>query len=386
LNRRLMTDMAETIADFHQRAEIEKNFGGFSGMKAIIDGNKQTFADYGEGVVTAEKLAQLNEATAAALGAAHEVLDQRREGGFVRQCHGDLHLRNIVMIDGKPTLFDAIEFNDAISNIDVFYDLAFLMMDLDHLGLRRLANITFNRYLDVTCDLAGLPVLPLFLSVRAAIRAHVSTAMVKTVSDAGAKTGLIKDAGDYLEMAIDYLSPPPPRLVAVGGLSGSGKSRMGRELAPYLGAAPGARVARSDVLRKRLVGTGPLVRLGPEGYSREMTDKTYGEVYTQARRALAAGHSVITDAVFAKPDQRAAIQAVADEVGAPFDGLWLEAPEAVMADRVTRRQDNASDADAEILRQQLAYDIGPMEWTRVDSSGSRESTLDKGLRALNLAT
>ena len=372
---------------FHAAAEPARDFGGREGMQAIITGNREVFAEFGPGVVDGDKPARLFDATMAALEKVSGLLDTRREEGFVRRCHGDLHLRNVVMIADRPVLFDAIEFNDAISHIDVLYDFAFLLMDLDHRGLRRLANIAFNSYLDVTGDVAGLPALPLFLSVRAAIRAHVAAAMVRTVEEKKAAADELRaEARAYLDMALEYLAPPPPRLVAVGGLSGSGKSRLARELAPYLGAAPGARVARSDVLRKRLQGAGPLERLGPQGYTAEMTEKTYRAVFEEARKTLEAGHSAIADAVFAKPRQRTAAERLAGDLSVPFDGLWLEAPEDVMTERVESRKDNASDADAEIVRRQLTYDLGPINWRVIDSSASRKETLAGGLRILGLNT
>ncbi|MAE44238.1 MAG: hypothetical protein CMF63_04510, partial [Magnetovibrio sp.] len=173
-------------------------------------------------------------------------------------------------------------------------------------------------------------------------------------------------------------------VVAVGGLSGSGKSRLGRELAPCMGAPPGARLARSDVLRKRLAGVPLLARLGAEGYSEEMTGRTYRELYEEARTALDAGYSVVADAVFAKLEQRQAIEAVAAEARVPFQGIWLEAPREIMEQRIRDRRQNVSDATAEVVRQQLAYDLGPLTWPRIDSSGPREDTLSQGLRLLAL--
>ncbi len=386
LDRRLMGEIAENIAAFHATAAPARNFGGRDGMAAIIAGNREVFAEFGPGVVDGDKSARLFDNTMAALDSVSGLLDSRREEGFVRRCHGDLHLRNIVVIAGRPVLFDAIEFNDAISHIDVLYDLAFLLMDLDHRGLRRLANITFNRYLDVTGDVAGLPTLPLFMSVRAAIRAHVAAAMLRTVAKKkSAADELRRQACAYLDMALAYLAPPPPGMLAVGGLSGSGKSRMARELAPYMGAAPGARVARSDVLRKRLLGVRPLERLGPQGYTVEMTEKTYRAVFEDATIALESGYSAIADAVFAKPLERTAARRLAGDLGVPFDGLWLEAPQEIMMERVGSRKDNASDADAKILRRQLTYDLGHIEWRVIDSSGSRKETLARGLRILGLS-
>ena len=332
--------------------------------------------------------ATLTRRSKEALAKLAHVLDRRRDRGRVRHCHGDLHLRNICLVDGRPTLFDGIEFNMAFATIDVLYDLAFLLMDLDHRGLRRLASIVFNRYLDVTGDGAeeagGLRVTALFLSMRAAIRAHVDAAQAASLEDRDKARSRAEEARDYMRRAIDYLDPTPPRLIAVGGLSGSGKSRLARELAPFLGAAPGARVARTDAIRKRLAGVGLNERLGGDGYAQAMTERTYRAMAAEAAEALAAGQSAIADAVFASPDERLAIADVARAAGVPFQGLWLEAAPEVMAERVRKRRRNVSDADVAVLEKQLAYDLGAIEWRRIDSSGPREETLKTGLAALGL--
>jgi uncharacterized protein len=385
LKRYLMGELAEAIASFHMAAEVLPQVDNRKGLETTIVGNAASFAEFGNGVFEIDEVERLTAAQLSALhDAAGESVKARRKGGLVRHCHGDLHLGNICLIDGDPTLFDAIEFNETFANIDVLYDLAFLLMDLDHRGLRRLANIVMNRYLDITDDTDGLGCLPLFLSMRAAIRAHVGATTAFHQSGAVEKERLAIDARNYLDLAGDYLTPLKPRLVAVGGLSGSGKSRLGRELASFIGAAPGARIARSDVLRKRIAGIDPLTRLSVEGYSPEMTRRTYEAVYEESRRALATGHSVIADAVFAKPEERLAIADVAREMNVPFDGLWLEAPQDVMEARVTKRKNNPSDADAAVVRLQQSYDIGNLEWTRIDSSGPKSVTLENGLKTLGL--
>ena len=384
LDRHLMADLAQSIADFHGAAEVIPDNGGKAGLGRHILGNEKTFAECPEGVFDPVKIAALEEKTRSWLDRCGPVLEARRRLGKVRRCHGDLHLRNIVMLEGRPALFDAIEFWDAIAEIDTFFDLAFLLMDLDHRGLRRHACLLMNGYLDLTADGSGLEALPLFLSVRAAIRAHVSATTAGTIEDGQETASLIEEARGYLEKALSYLEPPAPRLVAVGGLSGSGKSRMGRELAPSFGATPGARVVRTDVIRKRLCGVHPLTRLSQDGYSPEMTEQTYRVFSEGALNILKAGHSVIADAVFARPDQRDAIERVAQEAGVPFNGLWLEAPPGVMKQRANARRGNASDADAGVVAMQLGYDLGEIRWNRVDSSGPREDTLRKGLILLGI--
>jgi len=386
LRRAVMEDLADAIADFHAAAEPRADGGGHRGMAMIVGSNADCFEQSGEGVLDSEATAELTRRTTAVLDAARPVLERRRRSGRVRHCHGDLHLRNICMVAGRPTLFDAIEFSDDFSTIDVLYDLAFLLMDLEHRGHRRLANVVFNRYLDVTGEGAeeagGLRVLALFLSVRAAIRAHVDAAQAAALSDPSRARRRAAEAGEYLAMARDYLTPRPPVLVAVGGLSGSGKSRMARELAPRLGAAPGARVARSDAIRKRLAGAALTARLDEAHYGHAMTERTFDALYAEAAEAIAAGQSVVADAVFARPGQRDAVAGVAEAAGVPFIGLWLEAPAEVMARRVTTRTRNVSDADAAVLERQLAYDLGEITWRRIDSSGDRDATLAAGLAAV----
>ncbi len=179
----------------------------------------------------------------------------RGAAGFTRRCHGDLHLRNIVLIDGEPTLFDAIEFSDDVASGDVLYDLAFLLMDLEQRELRPAANRLINRYLgpEPPEALGGLAALPLFMSLRAAIRAKVEAAGAERMEGAQRDEAL-KLARRYFDSAARFLAYVPPRLVAVGGLSGAGKSALAAALAPQLGRAPGALLLRSDVERKAMFG------------------------------------------------------------------------------------------------------------------------------------
>ncbi len=192
-----------------------------------------------------------------ALAALSPLLQARARGGYVRHCHGDLHLRNIVEIDGKPVLFDAIEFDDALATIDVLYDLAFLLMDLCKRGLLAHANSVLNAYLDKegsSFNLLGLAALPLFLSMRAMIRAKVELLRAGKAAKGEAEAARL-EARAYVELARDFLKAPRrPRLIAIGGLSGSGKSAVARAIAPHVGACPGAVHVRSDVERKRLFG------------------------------------------------------------------------------------------------------------------------------------
>ncbi|TVR98259.1 MAG: hypothetical protein EA406_07670 [Rhodospirillales bacterium] len=385
LDRYAMEDLADAIARFHRDARQVNDAGGRGAIARIIESNTRCFAETATGLLDAGKIRTLAEASWRALAGTEQLLEERRAAGLVRHCHGDLHLRNIFLHKGQATLFDAIEFSAELADIDVLYDIAFLVMDLDHRSLRDIGSILLNRYLDDTGDAGGLGAMPLFLSLRAAIRSHVLTASLAPHPDRADAAEVVTEAASYLDRALDYLQPVPPRLIAIGGLSGSGKSRMARWLSPHLGTAPGARVVRTDSTRKRLAGIPLGQRLGPGGYSKRMTERTYRAVYDECRRVLATGQSVIADAVFADPEEREAIGRVAAEAGVPFHGVWLEASPEVMQERVTRRTRNVSDANAWVVRLQLQHDLGPMTWTRLDTSGTKDQNVRAGLKLLKLA-
>ena len=385
LDRFAMQNLADVVARFHQDTERRPSAGGAAGLGLVLDSNRLCFAESDPRLLDHTRTEHLVSRARRAFEEIAPLLDRRRDEGWVRHCHGDLHLRNIVVRDGRAVLFDAIEFDPTFADIDVLYDLAFLVMDLEFRGLRGLASILLNRYLDNTGDAGGLPALPLFLSTRAAIRAHVDAFSAASQSDPGVAAELAGAARRYLDLALAYLVPERPRLIAIGGLSGSGKSKLARELAPLLGPAPGARVTRTDATRKRLAGVALGTRLGARDYSREMSRRTYEAVYDEARSALAAGRSVIADAVFAHPEEREAIAQVATAAGTPFQGLWLDAAPRVLERRVTGRRDNVSDATAEVVRLQLEYDLGAIDWIRLDSSSEGDETLHAACALLGVA-
>ena len=380
LDLALMPPLAETIAAFHRGAAPRRDQGGASGLRWVIEGNARAFGAFD--CLDAAAGERLTTLARAALDRAAAALDRRRADGRVRQCHGDLHLRNIVLIDGQPTLFDAIEFDDRISCIDVLYDLAFLLMDLWRRHLPRHANAVWNRYLFETGDLEPA-ILPLLLSCRAAVRAKTSATAAGFQADASRRAALEAAAREYLAMAERLLQPPPPRLVAIGGRSGSGKSTLALALAPSVGAVPGAVVLRSDEVRKQLLKKPLLEPLGPEGYAGWVSMRVYGILADRARRALAGGHSVVIDAVYSGASERRAIEAVAVEAGVPFTGIWLEAPVDVLVHRAETRRHDPSDADATVVRRQLARSPGRITWHRLDSSGSPGEVLEQGRSILN---
>jgi aminoglycoside phosphotransferase family enzyme/predicted kinase len=373
----LMSPLAAAIAEFHMSAEHRRDHGGKAGMSWVIEGNAAGFAEFGRTCLDPTAASRVTHDAVRELERRAEMLERRRESGFVRQCHGDLHLRNIVLLDGRPTLFDGVEFNDEISCTDVLYDLAFLLMDLWRRRLPRQANVVWNRYLTDTADLTGVSLLPLFLSCRAAVRAKTSATAAQLQSDAQRRSDLQGVAREYLAMAERLLHPPAPSLIAVGGLSGSGKSTLALRLAASVGAVPGAIVLRSDEIRKRLCGVPLLERLGPEGYSPQMSERVYASLAEHAGLIIREGHSVVVDAVYARPADRHVIEAVAAAASVPFVGLWLDAPETVLIDRTTQRRSDPSDADAAVVRMQIAQDTGEISWYRFDASGPAASVLSR---------
>lgn len=306
------------------------------------------------------------------------MLEQRGEAGFVRHCHGDLHLGNIVLIEHKPVLFDAIEFDPVMASIDVLYDLAFPVMDLLHTQHPVAANILFNRYLTITSDenMSALAAFALFMSMRAAIRAKVL--YDRHVRNGGERAALVDAARAYFERAHQLIHPPAPKMVAVGGLSGTGKSVLARALAAVIEPQPGAVVLRSDVTRKRRFQISETDRLPTRAYRPEVTQQVYDDLAQRAGHILSKGHSVIVDAVFARGPERSKIRDVARQLNVPFIGLFLAADLATRVARVGQRKGDASDATPEIARFQEGYDIGAVDWACVDASGTPEQTLENG--------
>ncbi len=374
--------LAGAVVRAHAAAPVVTNTGFVDTLAEIITQNDAELSA-SPGLFPPPAVSALTRATRAALEHVRALLMARERAGQVRRCHGDLHLGNIVLLDGAPMLFDAIEFDPKIATGDVLYDLAFLLMDLIERGLKPAANIVLNRYLSETRpaeNLDALAALPLFLSLRAAIRAKV--AAERQVQGAE-RAEIEQSARAYFALAARLLAPPPPRLLAVGGLSGTGKSLLARALAAEILPEPGAVVLRSDVERKALFGLAETGRLPQTAYTREVTAQVYAALTDKARRVIAAGHSTIVDAVFADAGERVAIAQAARP--GEFQGLFLGADLSIRLARVGGRKGDASDADAAVARQQEQYDLGDIDWLKVDASGIPEQTLQRTKAALGLA-
>jgi aminoglycoside phosphotransferase family enzyme/predicted kinase len=363
--------LGRSVAAAHRFAPTATQAQFVEALAKIIEQNETELAAEPD-LLFLQDLRDLADATREAFERVKPLLSARERAGLVRRCHGDLHLGNIVLIDGKPVLFDAIEFDERIATGDIFYDLAFLLMDLIGRGLESAANIVLNRYLTDTQrihDFDALAALPLFMSVRAAIRAKVTAARRR---QGNSPAGSAQSARDYAALARKLLTPAEPQLIALGGLSGTGKSLLARTLAPGLLPPPGAVTLRSDVERKLMFGTGETERLLETAYAAEATAKVYATLFEKAKRVVAAGHSVIVDAVFAQPDERADIAKAA--AGVTFNGLFLHASLETRLARIGGRSQDASDADTDIARKQEEFDLGRMTWSKVDASGTPEET------------
>jgi predicted kinase len=286
------------------------------------------------------------------------LLQQRKSDGYIRDCHGDLHLNNILLLDNEPLLFDCIEFNPSLRIIDVISEIAFLMMDLEHRGRADLANLLLNRYLERTGDYGALPLMPLYLGYRAMVRAKVAVLRLGQQGvDEDERQAALHEFGSYLELAEGYARAGRPQLLLTHGLSGSGKTTL---TAPLL-AEPWLVRIRSDIERKRLFGLKPLASShSPAGgniYTPEAGRRTYERLYELAAAALQGGYRVIVDATFLQREQRDRFRRLATTHHIPFTLLDFRADEALLRQRVSQRQaqgGDASEADTDVLQRQLA--------------------------------
>jgi uncharacterized protein len=366
-------------ATLHTLAEPRFDQGGAAAMRWVVDENDAELSASGA-VVDQSSRDRLHRLSVQALDRYSDVLDARRGVGWVRHCHGDLHLGNVFLTGRRPVLFDGIEFNDDLSCIDVLYDVAFLVMDLLHRNLPAQANAALNAWFERLPQYDALPLLPLFLSCRAAIRAKVSITASVTSPDPARARELQWEARAYLNRANILITLGHGAIVAIGGLSGSGKSTLARRLAAHLGHPPGAILLRSDVARKRRFGVEPAVRLPDSAYDPTVSVAVYDELTRSACEVVRAGYVAIVDAVFATDALRQRIRDAAAREAVPFIGLWLEAPAGTMESRLAARTADASDATIDVLHEQQKHASVPTAWRRVDASTSLEHLADAALR------
>ena len=363
--------LAEAMLASHDGARRSDGSHWFASIPGLIDRNTDKFRTIAS--LPRGDVERLHTASHAQMDEHLPTLQRRAAKGLVRHCHGDAHLGNIVLIDGKPVLFDAIEFDPVIATTDVLYDLAFPLMDLIHFEAAMPANRLFNRYLQARWqdNADALSLLPLFLSIRAAIRTHV----LFTKDEQSSDPAVAAQARRYFDLALRLISPQRPSLVAVGGRSGTGKSVLARSLAATLAPPPGGLVLRSDVIRKDLFGVDPLTALPATAYGPAVTARVYHTMVERAAMLLRQGISVVLDAAYLRANEREGLPAMAAASGAAFHGLFLEADISERLKRIATRRLDASDANRDVALLQESYDIGKLDWTKVEASGSPDQTL-----------
>jgi aminoglycoside phosphotransferase family enzyme/predicted kinase len=380
----LAKSLAGVVYESHVGAERSSASSGSASIRALVRSVCASLAACD--ALDRSDVARLTDGLIAEVDRTSSLLDGRARDGFVRRCHGDLHLANVVVWQGRPMLYDAIEFDDAMGTIDTLYDLAFLLMDLDQCGQGRAANVVLNRYLwfsGGTRDLEGVAALPLFMGLRAAIRAMVTIDRARQEDPEAGRRDLDR-AKRYLSAAVGYVARPVARLIVIGGRSGTGKTTLAAALAPLIGSAPGAIHLRSDLERKAAAGVGEFERLPADTYTRESSARIYRVLEQKARIALAAGCSVVVDAVYASEQERHDIEAVASALGLAFNGIWLTAARDTLVARVEARRSDASDATAEVVDIQSQYEVGEMSpgWRVIYAGASAAET--QRLAALHL--
>ncbi|HET7032825.1 MAG TPA: AAA family ATPase [Casimicrobiaceae bacterium] len=352
--------LADKVARFHGAIGIASPDAGFGAPEGILRVALQNFVQLAPLLASEwerDELEDLCSWTGREHAARHDAFLRRRTQGFVRECHGDLHLGNIARIDDELVIFDGIEFSEEMRWIDVMSEVAFTVMDLQDRRRADLAHRFLNAYLDRTGDYGGLAVLPFYLTYRALVRAKIARLRATQVGAGAAKNAAIAESRGYLHLARSYAERPRPALIVTYGLSGSGKTAISQALLETIGAVR----IRSDVERKRMHGVAPLERCNASEaqrlYAEASTQHTYDRLRTLARDILGAGRIAIVDATFLRHSQRESFRALAMELGLPFLILAFEASEATLRQRITQRQaggGDASDADLAVLGHQIA--------------------------------
>jgi predicted kinase len=351
--------LAAKVAAFHatsEKAAADSTFGAPETiLRAALANYKSLLAGAASPAErrTIEALHTWTEREHAARNAAFR---GRREGGFVRECHGDLHLGNIAVIDGEVTIFDCIEFNEQMRWIDVMSEVAFTAMDLQDRGHAELAHRFVNAYLEITGDYAGLSVLRFYLVYRALVRAKIALLRAIQLPPGEARAPLYAERDGYLRLAEAYARSPEPAILITHGITGCGKTTLSQALLEQIGAIR----IRTDVERKRLHGLAPTARSDAATarmlYGADATRRTYDHVLHLAASVAAAGFVAIVDGTFLRRWQRDRFRRLAAELGIPFVIVAFSASEGVLRRRVAeraRRGTDASDADVAVLEHQL---------------------------------
>ncbi len=353
-----MQTLGKLVASFHAIAATDPEIQAFGSVAAIQQVDENNYALSLPFVGRSQTQTQLDETrgfTRQFFADHADWFQQRQEEGKIRECHGDLHLNNICLYQDQIQVFDCIEFNQEFRNIDVIYDAAFMVMDLEFQGRVDLANTFLNAYLERTGDYWGAALLPLYLSMRAYIRGNVnSLALNDPAISAGEKQQFQERGSAYYRLAWDYTRRPQGRVFLMSGLSGAGKSTVARQVAQHLNAIH----IRSDAVRKQLAGI-PLEQRGDAAgaygsgiYTPEMTQKTYDRLLELGIFLAQQGFPVILDAKYDRQSLRQAAIAKTQAAGLPLQILHCTAPVEVIRDRLQTRTGDIADATADLLTTQ----------------------------------
>ncbi|TAG55815.1 MAG: adenylyl-sulfate kinase [Oscillatoriales cyanobacterium] len=354
LTEQIMADLGREVARFHSTAVSNsyiRKFGEVTQIRTAIDNNYRISQKYIGGPQTASQYRETKDYTDAFFDENQDLFERRIANNKIRECHGDLHLRNIAWWQDKILLFDCIEFNEHFRFVDVMYDIAFTVMDLESRGRRDLGNVFLNTYVEQTGDWEGLQVLPLYLSRQAYVRAKVTSLMLDDEAvSTNEKAQISQSAAHYYKLAWEYTKPRSGKLTLMSGLSGSGKSTAARYLARHTGAIH----IRSDAVRKHLGGIPLNERGGQDLYSDEMTARTYGRLLELGIMLADRGWDVILDAKFDRQNWRTDAMNLAQSHGLPLQIVYCTAPMAVLRQRLQQRRGDIADATAELLTSQQA--------------------------------
>ena len=358
LTRSHMETLARMISTFHESVDRAAEDSVYGNSEQVIQPVKENFNQIRQRISDPESLEEMEQVerwSREQFQLLATLFERRKEEGYVRECHGDLHLANMAWIDGKPLVFDCIEFNPSLRWIDVLSEIAFLTMDLEERGCAELAYAFLNAYLELGGDYPGLPVLNFYFSYRLMVRAKVEAIRAyQQPRDSDSRLDAEGSFRTYLQLAVKHTQPGSPRLIITCGLSGSGKSSLTQSL---LGSLQAIRI-RSDVERKRLFG----LSAGDDGklntklsiYRPEATERTYEKLIELANTGLDSGFSIIIDATCLKAEQRTAFQVLAAKKQVPYSILNVTAPEEVLRERLEKRESGASDADVAVMKEQLS--------------------------------
>lgn len=379
LSAAMIDALARKVAGFHRdiaHGEAPPELGQPEQIWQPMAENFQQIRQHLPAMAADPRLTQLEQWSQRQYQQHHDRLLERRQQGFIRECHGDMHLANIAWQDGQPLIFDGIEFNPSLRWIDVMSEIAFLLMDLHHYQRADLAWRFLDGWLSESGDYDGLPLLHFYMVYRAMVRAKIAAIRLAQLSDDGpACQSLRQEFEDYLSLAQSFGQQQHPRLLICHGLSGSGKSVLGQQLLQQIGAVR----LRSDVERKRLFGLQAGERGTQEMYGAEASRNTYQHLANLSQRLLMAGYTVLVDATFLDGNERRYFRVLAEEGGWPFYILHFSAAEETLLRRVAARSGDASDADTAILRRQLAS-YQPLDGTEQSVTLLIDSESDAPLR------